>query len=374
MTNLFSTAILGANGYSGRELARLLLNHPNAELIATLGRKTDWHLSEELPECQAQAIKHYSIDELTHVAQDLDTIFLATPPEISLNYVLPLMEMGVKIIDLSGALRLSAEDFAIWYGFSHPFPELLKQVQYGLSPWWANHTTALDCNLIANPGCYATCAQMALLPLLIADIIQAESLIIDAKSGLTGAGRHPKENLLFCEISHDFYPYKIGSHQHTPEIQTHLNQFTQKKLKHHSEFSRYDFSNLLLNTHILPIKRGISMSIYSHLNPNMLTLEHEELSSKINQAYQQAYHDYPLIRCFDLNSQSPSQQKNNLSLNKVVGSARTHVAWRRHFNQVIIFATLDNLLKGAASQAIENFNWIHGIPCSTSLEKLEGLL
>jgi N-acetyl-gamma-glutamyl-phosphate reductase len=342
-----TAAIIGAQGYSGQELARLLLRHPALQLTQIYSRDPQWHISHDLQEPQAHAIKHRSTHELGQTAPDVDIVFLATPHEVSLELI-PLLQNKVKwIIDLSGAFRLPPALFEKWYQQPHSATEILKQVQYGLCPWQTQAPTAI----IANPGCYATAALMALLPLAAEDLIEDNPIIIDAKSGITGAGRLAKTELLFSEIANNFFSYKIGKHQHTPEIQNTIKNLTQKDL------------NIILTTQVLSVPRGIYATIYIPFkNVN------EDVIQKVKASYQNAYQQDPLARCAYLPELSAKAQQSFLSLRNVVGTARTHIAYQFVDNHLVIFSMIDNLLKGAASQAIENANRILKLPLTTGLE------
>ena len=349
----YNAAIIGTQGYAGRELARLLLSHPHIELTQVYSRNPDWHLSHDLPEAVPTTVKHSLVAELSDTCPDVDILFLATPHDVSLELI-PLFKNKINwIIDLSGAFRLPAEIFTQWYQQPHSATDELANAQYGLCPWQIKKPTSI----IANPGCYATAVLMALLPLANAGLLNDETIIIDAKSGISGAGRGAKTELLFGEITHNFFPYKIGKHQHTPEVEEAINQFTPSKAK------------ILLTTQVLPLPRGISASIYV---PH--SLASKELVAKVTSAYQQAYENYSLVRFAHLPDLSAKAQQHFLSLQNVVGSCRTHIAYQDVGDHLVIFSMLDNLLKGAASQAIENANRALGLSLTCGLETIEGIL
>ena len=347
-------AIVGANGYSGQELARLVLHHPMAELKAVFNRDSTWNLADDIPEANGNTIPHLQLSELDQLNPG-DTVFLATPAEVSIQLTPQLLHAQIKVIDLSGAFRLQADEFEKWYGIKHAQPQLIEQAQYGLCPWWLDTNQVQQQNLIANPGCYPTAALMALIPLLKADIIQSRDIFIDAKSGVSGAGRKAVKSLLFCEIENNFYPYKIGKHQHLPEIGFHLARFSSIK------------ANPLMVTHLLPLKRGLSMTIYTSLSAALRSKPSNELNQLISAAFNQAYADYPLVNhgCIDDSQQGSAQRLTHLK--HVIGSPKVHIGYQVHDNYLIIVSNIDNLMKGAASQAIENFNVIHGLPIATGL-------
>jgi N-acetyl-gamma-glutamyl-phosphate reductase len=349
----YTAAIVGAQGYAGRELARLLLAHPQIKLTQVYSRNNEWSLADELPELAASEVVHANFDELYQTPPAVDIIFLATPHEVSLEAAQKLQQHIKWMVDLSGAFRLPAETFATWYQQPHTAENLLTRAQYGLCPW----QKAAPKQIIANPGCYATAVLMALLPLAAQKLVDLSQVVIDAKSGITGAGRSAKTELLFGEINNNFFPYKIGKHQHTPEIQHAISEFTQMD------------TSPLLTTQILPIPRGISASIYIPCqNPT------KDFIEQVNNAYQQAYNGYALVRHAYLPSLNPKEQQRLLALRSVVGSCRTHIAYQLVNDYLVIFSTLDNLLKGAASQAIENANRIFNLPLSCGLEQKEGIL
>jgi N-acetyl-gamma-glutamyl-phosphate reductase len=344
-------AIVGARGYSGLELARILLKHPETELAACFAHDHAFSLSDYLTEQAAETVPVFPLRSLASMLPNLDTVFLATPAEGSLELaplILDAPNTQANVIDLSGAFRFQngteAErqaKFELWYKTKHPQQ---RTATFGLAPF-AQPVKAGKA-LIANPGCYATAALMGIIPLLKAATIQPQTLVIDAKSGTTGAGRKAAESQLFAEVEGECLPYKIASHQHLPEIQEWAETFTQTKI------------DPFFTTHLLPVRRGILASIYAELAPGKI--EHD-----VAAAFNQAYKNYPLARINGANA---------LSLKKVAGSARTHLSYKVSGNKLYLFSLIDNLLKGAASQAVENFNVLHDYPYALGLEALEGTL
>jgi len=329
--------IIGAHGYSGRELARLLLQHPAAELSAVFTTAAGWNMSDDWVTSATEAVTTFSLNELTEQSRHLDGICLATPAEVSAELIKKLENYPGFIIDLSGAFRLNDANF-----------------DYGLTPW--NKKIIKNSRRIANPGCYATAALMSLLPLLTIPVINPRGIIIDAKSGLSGAGRQANPANLFCEIYNDFFPYKVDSHAHTPEIKHYCTELADCPI---------DFTMI---NYVLPIHRGIHLTIYADAADS--TRSPEQTLQTIAAAYDQAYQHYPLVK-----HSVYHENKNSLKhLKTVAGSARTHINYHLSTNKIIIFATIDNLMKGAASQAIENINNLLGLPLETGLFSQEGLL
>lgn len=341
----------GVQGYVGRELLRLVLQHPYLHLTGILARKSQQELYQELPAIADLNIPVLTTDDMLKPNVVCDVLLLATPTESSMEWAALFNKCSFKIIDLSGAFRLSADEFNHWYAMPHTAPDLLADAQYGLSPW--NNDAIKNQSLLANPGCYATCALMALIPLLKNNIIKSSDIIIDAKSGVSGAGKKAHDDLMFCEITENFFPYKIGKHQHIPEINKALAQFTDQSC------------NVTLITHLLPINRGISMSIYADADAQFVS--EKEISVAIQAAYESGYTNYPLVKFAEINAGNAQQDKFLLSLKSVVGTSETHIAYFVQGKKIFIFATIDNLLKGAASQAIENINAMQQWPIETGL-------
>ncbi|MCM2278893.1 MAG: N-acetyl-gamma-glutamyl-phosphate reductase [Oligoflexia bacterium] len=353
-------AIVGARGYAGLELARLLLRHPAASLEACLATDTGFALSSFLPEDAARGVPTLPLTELERVAARVSTVFLATPAEASLELTPRILAAGAHVIDLSGAFRLKGRDLADcrelyrrWYGLEHTAPELVHSARFGLVPWAAPALpSATGPALVANPGCYATSVLMAIVPLLRSAVIDPASLVIDAKSGTSGAGRKAAENLLFTEVDGDCLPYRIARHQHLPEIREHAEALSGVAI------------DPFFSTSLLPVRRGIIAGIYARLRPG-IGAEH------VAHAFETAYAAYPLARVERL---APGQGSALLSLRRVSGSARTQLGFAVDGDKLYLHCCIDNLLKGAAGQALENFNRLHDFPPNLTLETLEGLL
>lgn len=338
-----TVSVVGARGYTGLETARQLLHHPFARLTHCFAT-SDFVLSDYLQTERALTVKCLSEKEL--IPNLTDVVFLATPAEVSLQMAPEILKHGKKVIDLSGAFRLKKHDYAKWYGFTHNNNEMLQSATYGLVPFAEMNQTSL----IANPGCYASSVLMALIPLIKKNLIQTDTIVIDAKSGTTGAGKKAAENLLFTEVDGECLPYKIGQHQHLPEIIEGVEKFTGVMI------------NPFFTTHLLPTRRGILSSLYMKVKTGV-TVE------QITEAYSISYASNPLV-FFAESSKKPQL----LSLKKVVGTAHTHLSYHLNNNQLFLFSTIDNLMKGAASQAIENFNRLYGLPSSTGLESMGAIV
>ncbi|MGZ3747412.1 MAG: N-acetyl-gamma-glutamyl-phosphate reductase [Pseudobdellovibrionaceae bacterium] len=338
-----SCSIVGARGYAGLETARLLLQHPHAQLTSCFAT-SEFKLFHHLSSPAAAQVACLPDSEILHHLTEV--VFLATPANVSLNLAPKILQAGKTVIDLSGAFRLKKSDYRKWYGFEHTERGLLSEACYGLAPWVG---PAAGEKLVANPGCYATAITLALIPLLKNHLVAENSIVIDAKSGTSGGGKKPTENLLFTEVDGECLPYKVGCHQHYPEIIEALESFSGKKIEAH------------LTTSLLPVRRGIIAGIYAHLQEGVGLPE-------VEAAFAQAYGAYPLVS-FGALQKEPAL----LSLKKVVGTAKTHISYEVVGQRLYVFSCIDNLLKGAASQAIENFNRISDLPLSTGLSQLEAL-
>ncbi len=329
-----SVSIVGARGYAGLELAKLLLQHPLVQLTHCFATQA-FTLTHDIFDDKAKSVLCLSQDQLeSHLT---DIVFLATPAEVSVQLAPEILKRGKKVIDLSGAFRLKAHSMKDWYGFTAE-PKLLQQAVYGLQPF--SEPFSADTALIANPGCYASAISLALIPLLKSGVIEVQGLAIDAKSGTTGAGKKPSEQQLFAEVSEDCAPYRVGRHQHLPEIQETVHNFTQVNIDPH------------FVTSLLPVRRGIIASVFAQTQSTDVR--------DIDQAYAKAYGDYPLVRF-------GADVTRLAKLKHVVGTPHTHLSYELVENKLYLFSALDNLLKGAASQAVENMNRLLDLPVAFSL-------
>lgn len=335
-----AVSVVGARGYSGLELCKLLLRHPFVQLQSCFATK-EFALSDEILDSKAASVQCFSDQYLFENLTDV--VFLATPAEVSLKLAPRILEQGKTVIDLSGAFRLKSSDFAKWYGFTHTAPDYAQKAEYGLLPFCGPLQPAT--RLISNPGCYATAISLALIPLLKHDLIEIQGLVIDAKSGTTGAGKKATENLLFSEVEGECLPYKVGRHQHTPEILETVATFSGKQIDPH------------FVTHLLPVKRGITAGIYATAKVDSL--------DKVAAAYNTEFNGYPLVR-------HGSKLDRYARLSEVVNTPFTHISYELVGRKLYVFSLIDNLLKGAASQAVENLNRLLDLPASYGLNQQEG--
>ncbi len=329
-------AIVGVTGYSGLELLRLLQGHEGVEVVSihasqSVGKQIG-DLFAHLRGIYDFVIKDFDAEVIMSQA---DLVFFATPSGLSKSLAAPFIAANFPVIDLSGDFRLPAETYEKWYGQTAAKKEELACFTYGLSEW----VDVKEKRFIANPGCYATATSLSLLPLL--DIIDETAIIVDAKSGLTGAGKKLAESSHFATVHDNYQTYKVNQHQHIPEIMQNLK-------KRNADVPYIQFS-----TSLLPINRGIVATSYLKLKPG-------KTSEAIKAAFQSAYKDKFFIRLED--GRLPD-------LHQVIGSNFVDIGWVYNpVTEVItVGAVLDNLIKGAAGQAIQNLNLMYGFEETTGL-------
>jgi N-acetyl-gamma-glutamyl-phosphate reductase len=337
-------AIIGASGYSGAEIAALLLKHLFVELntlmTANAERQTGppRHFSQELPfflgRCDLD-IEPLNIEAL--VKREIAVVFVATPNETSHELVPELLAHSLRVIDLSGSFRLKGDRlYPTWYGFEHRFPELLQSAVYGLTE--VHREAIRTAQLVANPGCYPTSALLPLIPLQRAGMIDlSQDIICDSKSGVTGAGKTPTANTHFSEVSDSFKAYNVMKHRHAPEIWQELTH-----------------NHLIFTPHLLPINRGILSTIYLRLGKKVS--EHD-----VSQCYQANYHGQPFIRIF------PKGVYPEIKF--VTHTNYCDIGWNYDAGRsnLILISAIDNLVKGAAGQAVQNMNVMLGFDEKTGL-------
>jgi N-acetyl-gamma-glutamyl-phosphate reductase len=337
-----SIAVIGVTGYTGFELATLLLRHPSISKPVFYVRDTNGNhcLSQIFPQIRGwgEAPLHpLSLDAIT--ASKAGTAFLATPHEVSAELAPKLLDAGLRVIDLSGAFRFAnPETFSTWYRLPSPYAERLSEAVYGLPELLA--TRLATAKLIANPGCYATSVILALRPLANANILApSQSVVCDCKSGASGAGKDPRRDLHFVEVDENFRAYNLFSHRHTPEILEH---------------SGVPGSQIVFSTHLLPVARGILSTIY-------VSLRDAHKPEEIERIYRTFFAGRPMVRIWPAGSLPELQHvvKTNFC---DIGFALDATGKR-----LIVVSCLDNLGKGAAGQAVQNLNLTLGIAEQTGL-------
>ncbi len=341
-------AVFGASGYTGLELLKILSAHPAVELsVAASDRWQGDRVRDHLPVPGPAAEVHFrppaaALDR----AQACQVAFLATPADTSAELVPKLLERGVKrVIDLSGAFRLKDPSlYPRYYGFAHPRPDLLDQALYGM-PEINEGRDLSEIRLIANPGCYPTAAVLAVAPLVAKGLCE-RSIIVDAKSGVTGAGRKATEELSFAEVAEDFRAYRVGKHQHGPEIAQSLGRIAQAGV------------DLTFTAHLLPVRRGILATCYAKLAPDV---DPETVDGAVAHFWEKA-------RFVRHVAAEAVTLKAVTGTNLCLVSAKVDPATR----MVTAISSIDNLVKGAAGQAVQNMNLALGLDEGLGLTDLKG--
>ncbi|WP_028584686.1 N-acetyl-gamma-glutamyl-phosphate reductase [Desulfogranum mediterraneum] len=339
---MLNVGIVGASGYTGVELARILAGHPEVRITAATSRKyAGQPLSQVFPNLRKRVdlvCENLSVEQLIERA---DFFFTAVPHKTAMDIVPQLLAAGKKVVDLSADYRIrSAATYEAWYQ-EHSSPQLLTEAVYGLPE--LNREQVTGCRLTANPGCYPTSVILALAPLLRNRLIAPETLVIDSKSGTSGAGRAAAVGTLYCEVADGFRAYKVGgSHRHIPEIEQELSLLAGEEL------------TVSFTPHLLPISRGILSTIYASLKTTVEQAELQEL-------YADTYRDEPFVRVLPQGSFPATQH--------VRGSncCDLGVQIDQRTGRVIVLSAIDNIVKGASGQAIQNMNLMQGFPETTGL-------
>jgi N-acetyl-gamma-glutamyl-phosphate reductase len=346
-------AIVGASGYSGEELVRLLLSHPGVDLVAVTSRSNAGQsLSQIFPRFashpKSRQLK-FSDPKPADLAKEADIVFLALPHGVSAEYARPLFEGGATVIDLSADFRLrSAAVYKEFYAHEHPAPDLLPQAIYGLPEVYRSRLPAS--RLIASPGCYPTSILLPTLPLLRAKLIKPTGIIADSMSGVSGAGRKAEIDYLFVECNESVRPYGIPKHRHLSEIEQELGVAAGEPV------------TIQFTPHLIPVNRGILTTLYLAPAEHFATPdETARLGDAITECYRAAYANEPFVRV--LEGKSLPDTKN------VVGTNVLELAWRLdpRTGRLIVVSAEDNLIKGASGQAVQSMNVVCGFPETTGL-------
>lgn len=352
-TSQVRVAIVGASGYSGEELVRLLLRHPNADLVAVTSRQSaGLSVAEVFPRFaahpKARALK-FTDPDANALAAQADIVFLALPHGVAAGYAIPLLQAGKRVIDLSADFRLkSAEVYKEFYAHEHPAPELLKESVYGLPE--VHREAIRGARLIASPGCYPTSILLPILPLLRAGIVRPTGIIADSLSGVSGAGRKADVDYLFCECNESVRPYGVPKHRHLSEIEEQLALAAGGPV------------TIQFTPHLIPVNRGILSTLYLAPTDHFGTAEETAaLGERIAHTYSEAYSGEPFVRL--LSGKALPDTKN------VVGTNVVEIAFRLdpRTGRLIVMSAEDNILKGAAGQAVQSLNILCGWPEASGL-------
>ena len=340
---MIKAGIIGSTGYAGSEIVRLLLGHKDAEIRWFGSRSYIDRKYADIYQNFFQLVDAACMDDnMDALADQVDVIFTATPQGLCASLVKEEILSKVKIIDLSADFRIKDVDkYEKWYGITHPSPEYIKEAVYGLCE--INREQVKKARLIANPGCYPTCSTLSLYPLLKEGLIDGNTVIIDAKSGTSGAGRGAKLDNLFCEVNENMKAYGVTTHRHTPEIEDQLSYAAGEEI------------TINFTPHLVPMNRGILVTAYASLKKNV---SYEEVKA----VYDNYYAEETFVRVLEKDVCPQTKW--------VEGSNYVDVNFKLdpRTNRIIVMGAMDNLVKGAAGQAVQNMNLMFGLP------ETEGLL
>ena len=341
---MINVGIVGSTGYGGCELVRFLLTHPNVNIEWVSSRTYSDQEYSDVYKSYFTLLDQKCVDEdIEKYLDNVDVVFFATPQGVCAKMVNENVLKKVKVIDLSADYRIKdVETYESWYGIKHASPEFIQEAVYGLCE--INREDVKNARLIANPGCYPTCSILSIYPLAKAGLIDMDTLIIDAKSGTSGAGRGAKVQNLYCEVNESIKAYGVASHRHTPEIEEQLGYASSSKV--------------LLNftPHLIPMNRGILITAYAKLKEGVSEEE-------VKKAYD-IYKDEYFVRVLDKDVVPQTRW--------VEGSNFADVNFKidPRTNRIVMMGAIDNMVKGAAGQAIQNMNLLFGLPENTGLKQI----
>ncbi len=334
--------IIGATGHTGEELIDVLLKHPYARITRLYNTSEQPQIiSDVFPRFKKRIDLECRKADFKEIKESCDVVFLALPHTVSMQFVPPVLKTGAKVIDLSADYRIkNTAVYAAAYNTRHKDAAHLKEAVYGLPEIY--RAKIKEARLIANPGCYPTAGILAAAPLLALSLADEKSLIIDAKSGVTGAGRKMSEGFLFSEVNEDFRAYKVNTHQHAPEINQQLGVFSSGGV------------SVVFVPHLLPLNRGILATVYARPKAGRKLTD-----EKLVKLYRNFYNEEPFVRIKDPGSFP--------RIKDTAGTNFCDIGVRVDKDIIIVIAALDNLLKGAAGQAVQNMNIMHKLPETAGL-------
>lgn len=339
---MIKVGIVGGTGYTGVELLRLLAQHPHVELKAITSRsEAGLPVSHMFPNLRGRVNLAFTEPTIENLG-DCEVVFFATPNGVAMKQVPELLEKGIKVIDLAADYRLkNSADWQQWYGMPHASESLLAEAVYGLPE--VNREAIKKARLVANPGCYPTAVQLGFLPLLKAGLIDTQTLVADAKSGVSGAGRKAEVHTLLCEAGDSFKAYGVAGHRHLPEIKQGLVQMCGQNV------------GLTFVPHLLPMIRGIHATLYARLTADVADLQ---------ALYEQTYAHEAFVDVLPVGSHPETRTVRGANM------CRMAIHRPQGGDTVVILSVIDNLVKGAAGQAVQNMNIMCGLPETTGLNQI----
>ncbi len=331
---MLKVAVVGASGYTGVELIRLLVGHPEIEISVVTSRQHEGlPISQVFPSLAGFCDLRCEPLEVAAIAERCELVFTALPHKSAMEVIPDFLAAGCKVVDLSADYRLKDQQvYEQWYQ-EHTSPELLAEAVYGLPELFREQIAGAQ--LIANPGCYPTSVALGLAPLLSRQLIDPASLVIDSKSGTTGAGRGAKQGSLYCEVNEGFKAYGVAAHRHTPEIEQTLTQLVGQPVQ------------VNFTPHLLPINRGILSTIYADLKAS-------KSSAELVDIFREHYAQEPFVRVM------PGNELPNVAYVRGTNFCDLGVVSDERTGRVIVVSAIDNLVKGAAGQAVQNMNLMFG--------------
>lgn len=335
---MIKVGIVGGTGYAGVELLRLLAQHPQAKIAAVTSRSdVGIPVAEMFPNLRGHVDLKVE-DAATGCLNGCDVVFFATPNGVAMQQAPGLLDAGVRVIDLAADFRIKdVAEWEKWYGMPHACPEWVEKAVYGLPE--VNRAAIREARLIANPGCYPTAVQLGFLPLIEAGVVELEHLVADAKSGVSGAGRKPETHILFAEAADNFKAYGVAGHRHLPEIRQGLSQGAGQSV------------GLTFVPHLTPMIRGIHATLYAQLKKDV----------DLQALFETRYANEPFVDVLPAKSHPETRSV------RAVNLCRMAVHRPQGGDTVVVLSVIDNLVKGAAGQAIQNMNIMFGLEETTGL-------
>jgi N-acetyl-gamma-glutamyl-phosphate reductase len=333
--------IVGGTGYTGVELLRLLVQHPHAELkVITSRKEAGMPVADMFPNLRGRVALQFT-EPSTRALSACDVVFFATPNGVAMNEARALYDAGVRLVDVAADFRI--KDIAVWekwYGMTHACPDLVAQAVYGLPE--INRERIREARIVANPGCYPTAVQLGFLPLMASGAVDFDHLIADAKSGVSGAGRKAEVHTLLAEASDNFKAYGVAGHRHLPEITQGLETMAGRAVK------------LVFTPHLTPMIRGIHATLYARVDPGV----------DLQSLYEQRYVNEPFVDVLPAGSHPETRSVRGANV------CRIAVHRPQGGDVAVVLSVIDNLVKGASGQAVQNMNIMFGIPETTGLEQV----
>ena len=342
---MIKAGIVGGTGYTGVELLRLLAQHPHVELKAITSRKeAGTPVARMFPSLRGRVDLAFA-EPSARVLAGCDVVFFATPNGVAMGEAREVLEAGARIVDLSADFRLKdVAEWERWYKTTHAAPELVREAVYGLCE--VNRERIRNARLVANPGCYPTSVQLGFLPLIEAGVVDVEHLIADAKSGVSGAGRKSELNLMFSEASDNFAAYSVTGHRHWPEIRQGLTEVAKREV------------GLVFTPHLTPLIRGIHATLYARVTKDV----------DFQALFEKRYVREPFVDVMPQGSHPDTRSVRAANTCRIAVHRPPESAKRS--DTVVVLSVIDNLVKGASGQAVQNMNLMFGLPEVTGLEQV----